>query len=45
MNPVLDFIIQFKQSHPIFFWLVAICGFPEAEIIALLAIAIGYLSQ
>jgi hypothetical protein len=44
LNPVLDFIDQFHHAHPILFWLTAILGFPEAELVALIAIAIGCLA-
>jgi len=44
-NEVLQFISAFHQNHSFWFWIIAIFGFPEAEIIALLAIAIGFLAN
>lgn len=43
-NEVLQFILDFKQYHGPFFWLIAILGFPEAELVALIVIAIGFLA-
>ena len=40
MNEVIS-IHAFHVAHPVLFWLVAIIGFPEIEIIALVSIAIG----
>ncbi len=44
VNQVLQFILDFKEFHGFFFWLIAIFGFPEAELVALLAITIGFLA-
>ncbi len=45
MNEVIQFIEIFHQNHWIIFWLIAIFGFPEAELLALLAIAIGFIGH
>ena len=45
MNPIIDFLNMFREAHPIIFWIIAILGFPEAELIALIAIAIGFLAH
>jgi hypothetical protein len=42
VNHVLDSIIHFAHAHPIAFWLIAILGFPTAEIIVFIAIIIGF---
>lgn len=41
MNAVVQVIHSFYLTFPILFWLVAIIGFPEIEIVALVTIAIA----
>ena len=40
-NEIIQFLDSFRINHSFWFWLIAILGFPEAELIALLAIAIA----